>query len=1244
MKMSVCDNTTTNAKAWTASEEMEQENGEGPLSSPSFIASSSQYHPPITSLQPLSVGIHGDDIRNSLSSTQGFIPTESQTAAAAALPNQYHHHRRFRRKSRMPPVASNSESYRYKYYQSQALEHFEQEQQQEGMDDDDHNASDAIIMNNDRGDDDDNHASHFEMVSIADDGAASPFHWREQHGQNVAASKKKKRTTILKTKKASTFSNPWTKNHRLSSLSSPATAAVSKQHGSMNARVPNATAVMSSTTTTTTMSSSSSSNSSCSSTNNTSTSSNIILAPVNASQPRKTTVIPNPLYPPPPAAFLANNTSAAATSTITYAPSLRSRRYRNSLSSSSSLRAITDPNNTSKTCVRNRNLSSRHAPRGTIHREEEEEDEDEDNAIAASFLRPITMTVPDDPHPYPISNTSHPGGNGLRTSLDAGMAAVRRWIQSKAVPSSASAADDDTSRRLPRHAAATTTLPEEEEKEDVANRDSIEQKQPPIRSTTTSSISAQEMENEVEGDNNDDEEEEDDDWLSCVDHQEDAEHDDDDVQSRLLHLKDHDVMFSTRDKRHSIIDSTIELRDASLLLEEGDEQALHHNHNRRREHDCVRDLDNTAVGSSTTNTEDSNCHRQRALSEPNGLSLRDDIFQRALQGGFRRRGQRSRHVIGNSEHPYSYHHAVGSDDATQYKAGNHGAASSNLSARAPNRFVSMPNTSSTTRTSIFHTNTVSVSTEMAPSQRSTFFSDNHDVYNTTYSLASAASVTGRSVEMTPIVNSNSSTLIDHPLSSNNAASSAPHEETNLQPSSTLPGGAIDGTPDQETAPEGSTNAAEDLDPNRASRLRWIRINRRFQLIITVVALIFSLLLFGILVCWVVLTSAYVVSIDKICDVPLKPYFWLVTLQLILDVFRSDIMRLVCRWDANSRERIPCRVITYNIIYLTYALLVLRLGIRSVYVRNGGMCRHTAPELFQSSAAFVTLSIAAWSTIVLGYLVPFCFVATLLTWNGYTPASDADRQGRMMGGGFGGVFPSTSGAPPECIDQMRVVLLDEFRNDFPRECCICIGDFVAGDVIVATSCNHVFHKQCCREWLRQARTCPVCRADIPSTLPTTALDSNGQEHANNNNNPSGSVDANRTSSMSSPPRNPGANGLGRSFARQGLHHEVVSLLRFLRQHEDRLRSQQRQQNRSNVSSLPPHMSSNQSGISSSSLVEANDESQGSLRLELPTAPSSAPVSSLRYENVVPPSRSDGDLASMEEGRSTSSSGSHHQHSM
>jgi hypothetical protein len=263
------------------------------------------------------------------------------------------------------------------------------------------------------------------------------------------------------------------------------------------------------------------------------------------------------------------------------------------------------------------------------------------------------------------------------------------------------------------------------------------------------------------------------------------------------------------------------------------------------------------------------------------------------------------------------------------------------------------------------------------------------------------------------------------------------------------------------------------DPNREARTRWVRINRRFQLTITIVALIFSFLLFGILVCWVAMTSTYVVAIDKKCDVPLKRYFWLATLQLILDVFRTDIMRLALRWEVanSSNEQIPFRVIVYNIAYLIYALLVLRLGVNSVYLNHDTTCPTTAPELFKATTVYISLSVAAWSTIILGYLVPFCFVATLLTWNGYTPASDINREPRIIGP----AAYSREGAPPGTIHLLRQI------TEIPdAECCICMGEFDAGQAIVATECDHLFHKACCQEWLRQARTCPVCRTDIPSS--------------------------------------------------------------------------------------------------------------------------------------------------------------------
>jgi len=354
------------------------------------------------------------------------------------------------------------------------------------------------------------------------------------------------------------------------------------------------------------------------------------------------------------------------------------------------------------------------------------------------------------------------------------------------------------------------------------------------------------------------------------------------------------------------------------------------------------------------------------------------------------------------------------------------------------------------------------------------------------------------------------------------------------------GGALDGN----TGASGvspTVAAVTDEDPNREARGRWIRINRRFQLIITIVALIFSMLLFAILVCWVVLTSAYVVSIDKMCDVPLKTYFWLATLQLILDVFRTDIIRFVLRWDANSRQRMPLRVIVYNIAYLVYAVMVLRMGARSVFATDDTTCPRTAPELFQTSMVFVILSLAAWSTIVMGYLGPFCFVAIVLTRNGYSPSADIDGSSVTTGGpipGVGGVFPvtySSNAAPSGTVDRLRVVLLDEFPEEYPKECCICMGDFTTGEIIVATECDHVFHKRCCQEWLRQARTCPVCRTDIPNSLPGRG--SNEDEMRDEES--FGGRDYNE------PPNRLPLN-------REEFHHEVVNLLRMLRRHEEMIR--------------------------------------------------------------------------------------------
>mmetsp|Transcript_14563 Transcript_14563/g.22447 ORF Transcript_14563/g.22447 Transcript_14563/m.22447 type:complete len:702 (+) Transcript_14563:193-2298(+) len=348
----------------------------------------------------------------------------------------------------------------------------------------------------------------------------------------------------------------------------------------------------------------------------------------------------------------------------------------------------------------------------------------------------------------------------------------------------------------------------------------------------------------------------------------------------------------------------------------------------------------------------------------------------------------------------------------------------------------------------------------------------------------------------------------------------------------------------------NTNNAAAVNERMERASRWIRVNQCLNCTITLVALVFSLLLFTILVCWVVLTSAYVVSIDKQCDVPLKTYYWFATLQLILDVFRGDIMRHIFHYDAhahnstNTRQRnsgLPRRVVAYNIAYIAFAMTVLYSGVKSVFLTDESTCSRTAPELFQTCKVFVVLSIAAWSTVMLVYMIPFFFIALFLTRNGYLPPSTIVERDDMLRGAAGAAsltvrMGGSVGAPPECIERLRVVRLQDFPAHYPKECCICMVDFVGDDVIVATECEHIFHKQCCQEWLRQSRTCPVCRTDIPASQGMMMSSTGGfRFHSDNSDLRLASISAGRISNR----QRAGTEG---SFTGEDIQREVVDFFR------------------------------------------------------------------------------------------------------
>merc|ERR1712107_854840 len=55
------------------------------------------------------------------------------------------------------------------------------------------------------------------------------------------------------------------------------------------------------------------------------------------------------------------------------------------------------------------------------------------------------------------------------------------------------------------------------------------------------------------------------------------------------------------------------------------------------------------------------------------------------------------------------------------------------------------------------------------------------------------------------------------------------------------------------------------------------------------------------------------------------------------------------------------------------------------------------------------------------------------------------------------------------------LEEDTQSSNDRECSICYEGFTdIGGVIAQAACGHRFHRDCILEWLRNHRTCPLCR--------------------------------------------------------------------------------------------------------------------------------------------------------------------------
>ena len=53
------------------------------------------------------------------------------------------------------------------------------------------------------------------------------------------------------------------------------------------------------------------------------------------------------------------------------------------------------------------------------------------------------------------------------------------------------------------------------------------------------------------------------------------------------------------------------------------------------------------------------------------------------------------------------------------------------------------------------------------------------------------------------------------------------------------------------------------------------------------------------------------------------------------------------------------------------------------------------------------------------------------------------------------------------------LVENSIDNNKRQCSICKKDYEIDDIVVSTPCNHVFHKDCVVEVLKETQACPIC---------------------------------------------------------------------------------------------------------------------------------------------------------------------------
>ena len=64
-----------------------------------------------------------------------------------------------------------------------------------------------------------------------------------------------------------------------------------------------------------------------------------------------------------------------------------------------------------------------------------------------------------------------------------------------------------------------------------------------------------------------------------------------------------------------------------------------------------------------------------------------------------------------------------------------------------------------------------------------------------------------------------------------------------------------------------------------------------------------------------------------------------------------------------------------------------------------------------------------------------------------------------------------------IDKLPDVKYDKNKYSENYQCIICMEEFENNENVKLLPCEHIFHKNCIKQWLLKQKTCPFCKAEI-----------------------------------------------------------------------------------------------------------------------------------------------------------------------